>query len=286
MSVTYNNSLSAISKYGSTSNTKAWIYFAITLGWSFAFWGIAVFSGLSIDAFSTKPLLFLGGISPMLTAILLTLMDKDTSRRQDFFQRIVDFRRIRVIWYLVIFLTAPLTSLLAVWTRMIITGQLYLFEGALALLAHPIGLFPLAVGHFFFGPLPEELGWRGFALDNLQSRWNAVNSSLILAVVWAAWHVPLFFIQGTYQHALRFGTAGFWLYMAGIFPDSILMTWIFNNTRRSTLSAILFHFMINFSGQFIDLTGGLAPYRLAWSVVIALLVILIFGKNLSKKPIN
>ena len=286
MSATSTKQVSTISKPGNTSSTKAWIYFAITLGWSYAFWGIAVFSGLSIEAFSTKLLLFLGGISPMLVAILLTRIDKDTSRRQDFFQRIVDFRRIRVIWYLVIFLTAPLTSLLSVWTRTIITGHPYLFEGALKLLAHPIGLLPLAMGHFFFGPLPEEMGWRGFALDHLQFRWNAVTSSLILAVVWASWHIPLFFIQGTYQHVLGFGTTGFWLYMAGIFPDTILLTWIFNNTRSSTLSAILFHFMINFTGQFIDLTDGLAPYRLAWSVVIAMLVILIFGKNLSKKPIN
>jgi len=265
---------------------KAWIYFAITLGWSYLFWGIAVSSGLSIDVFSTKLLLFLGGIGPMLAAIMLTFIDNGTSRRQDYLQRIVDFRRIGVVWYLVIFLTALLTSLLAVWTCTIITGQPYLFEDALALLASPISLLSLAVGHFFFGPLPEELGWRGFALDHLQSRWNAVTSSLILAVVWAAWHIPLFFIHGTYQHALGFGTAGFWLFMVGILPDTILMTWIFNNTRRSTLSAILFHFMINISGQFIDLTAGLAPYHLAWAVVIAMLVILIFGKNLSKKPIN
>jgi hypothetical protein len=97
MSATFINQVSAISKPGKPSSTKAWIYFAITLGWSYAFWGIAVFSGLSIDAFFTKLLLFLGGISPMLAAILLTLMDKDTSRRQDYLQRIVDIRRIHLV---------------------------------------------------------------------------------------------------------------------------------------------------------------------------------------------
>jgi len=50
MSVTSTNPVSVISESGSTSNMKAWICFAITLGWSYAFWGIAVFSGLSIDA--------------------------------------------------------------------------------------------------------------------------------------------------------------------------------------------------------------------------------------------
>jgi membrane protease YdiL (CAAX protease family) len=86
----------------------------------------------------------------------------------------------------------------------------------------------------FFGPVPEELGWRGCALDRLQERDSALISSLIIGGTWALWHLPLFFIAGTYQHGLGVGTPAFWLFMVTKFPDSILMTWIYNNTRRST----------------------------------------------------
>lgn len=44
-------------------------------------------------------------------------------------------------------------------------------------------------------PILEELGWRGYVLDRLQERYNALTSSLILGVLWFFWHVPAFFYQ-------------------------------------------------------------------------------------------
>jgi membrane protease YdiL (CAAX protease family) len=264
----------------SKSSRQLLQYLAVTFGWTWLFWIAAVLTGKPADSFSTILLMALGGLGPAGSAILLTLRSRDVSQRRDFWQRIVDFHHIRPIWYLIIFLTAPLTSLLAVWTRTLFTAEPYSFDQALTLFSQPMSLLPLIFIVLFFGPLPEEPGWRGYALDRLQSHWNAVASSLILAVVWAAWHTPLFLIQGTYQQAIGFGTTGFWLFMAGLIPETILMTWIFNNTRRSTLSAILFHFMTNFTGQFLDPAQGIAIYRLVWAAVIALALIVIFGKNL------
>lgn len=267
--------MSAMQRFGASH------YFVLTLGWTFAFWGFAGLFGLSSTGLPGMALLFLGGIGPALAAILLIRRESDPAQR-DYWRRIVDFRRIRPAWYAIIFLTPPLLSLLAVGTRYLLTDQGYDFESALALLEQPLNLLPLALGLFLFGPLPEELGWRGFALDRLEVRWNGVIASLILAVAWAAWHVPLFFIPDTYQQGLGFGTPAFWLFMLTLFPDTLLMTWIFNNTGRSTLSAILFHFMINFSGQFLDPGRGFGVYRLAWAALAALLVIALFGKNLAK----
>lgn len=269
----------------SRSSQELLQYIAITFGWTWAFWIAAALTGQPADSLFTILLIALGGLGPAGSAILLTLKDRDVSHRRDFWQRIMDFRRIRPAWYLVIFLTAPLISLLAVWTRTLITAEPHPFEQALTLLSRPLSLLPLILTVLFFGPLPEEPGWRGYALDRLQSRWNAVTSSLILAIVWAAWHIPLFFIRGTYQQAIGFGTTGFWLFMAGLIPETILMTWIYNNTKRSTLSAILFHFMTNFTGQFLDPAQGIAVFRLAWAAGIALAVMVIFGRNLSKRTL-
>lgn len=50
--------------------------------------------------------------------------------------------------------------------------------------------------------LPEEYGWRGFALDRLQLRWNALTASLVLGFMWGLWHLPLHFMIGTTQEII------------------------------------------------------------------------------------
>ena len=50
----------------------------------------------------------------------------------------------------------------------------------------------------FFG-YGEEVGWRGYALDALQAGGRtAYAASTVLAILWAGWHLPLFF----YAHGL------------------------------------------------------------------------------------
>ena len=46
----------------------------------------------------------------------------------------------------------------------------------------------------------EEIGWRGFMLRELSKRMPAFTSTLLVSVVWILWHLPLFFIIGTYQN--------------------------------------------------------------------------------------
>jgi membrane protease YdiL (CAAX protease family) len=129
----------------------------------------------------------------------------------------------------------------------------------------------------FFGPLPEELGWRGYALDLLQARYSALVSSLILGAVWALWHLPLFLILGTYQHGLGIGSHSFWIFLITIVFQSILLTWIYNHNRRSTLSAVLFHFMVNYSGELFALTDRAEIYQSVLWAVFVIAVVAIWG---------
>ena len=47
----------------------------------------------------------------------------------------------------------------------------------------------------------EETGWRGFALPYLQARYSAITSTLLVSVMWACWHIPLFsFCAGPFSH--------------------------------------------------------------------------------------
>jgi uncharacterized protein len=103
-------------------------------------------------------------------------------------------------------------------------------------------------------PFIEELGWRGYLLDRLQERFSALVSSLILGILWSLWHLPTFFIRDSYQASLGIGTPAFWWFFAGIVPLTFVFTWIYNNTNRSTLAVILFHAMVNFTGELLTLS--------------------------------
>jgi membrane protease YdiL (CAAX protease family) len=108
-------------------------------------------------------------------------------------------------------------------------------------------LIGIIVTGILTGPLSEELGWRGYALDRLQTQRSPLISSLILALFWWAWHLPLFFIKGTTQYKWGFGTSNFWYFMITIIPLTLILTWVYNHTNRSILAAVLLHFMYNFT---------------------------------------
>lgn len=92
----------------------------------------------------------------------------------------------------------------------------------------------------------EEFGWRGFALPRLQESYSALTASLIIGVVWAVWHLPLFIFG-----APRNQTGSFLLYAVLVIGFSILLTWQYNSTGGSVLLAMLLHGGINASGNLL-----------------------------------
>jgi membrane protease YdiL (CAAX protease family) len=93
-----------------------------------------------------------------------------------------------------------------------------------------------ALGHaLFLGPI-EEFGWRGVALPLMQRKFSPFWAGLLLGIIWAAWHIPAFFISGTPQSAWSAGP-----YFAGIIAISVILTPLFNASRGSLLIAALYH---------------------------------------------
>jgi membrane protease YdiL (CAAX protease family) len=114
-------------------------------------------------------------------------------------------------------------------------------------MAAPTELLVLVPVIFVGGPLAEELGWSGYALDRLQERRSALSASLVLGAVGVLWHLPLFFMRGTAQGDMGFGTPLFFAWVVLHVSVKLHRTWVYNNAARSTLAAILLHFMINLS---------------------------------------
>ncbi|GAA4461651.1 hypothetical protein GCM10023189_37390 [Nibrella saemangeumensis] len=100
----------------------------------------------------------------------------------------------------------------------------------------------IAVNIFFFG-FGEEVGWRGFALPRLQTRYSAFTANLILTGCWAIWHWPLFFNPlGGYMH-MGAGEVIGWLF--SLVTGGMLFTWLFNSSRGSVVACALFHSMMD-----------------------------------------
>jgi len=177
----------------------------------------------------------------------------------------------------VILLTVPTLTILAILLDILAGGRGAQFEAIARFLTQPPTILPFAAFRLLFGPLPEELGWRGYALDRLQAKWSALTSSLVLGTAWSLWHLPLFFIAGTYQNSLGLGTLSFWLFMILMLPESILMTWIYNNNQRSTLSAVLFHSMINFTGELFAMTERAEFFQIFLLTAAAIAVTVVWG---------
>ncbi len=274
------NSASSISTLSSP-----WFFLVLVLGWSWLFWILAALLGLGMNTIAGQVLLFLGLLGPMLAGIGFTYLTQGKEGRRDYWLRIIDLKRIRARWYLVIFLFVPVLTALAALLDILSGGSGAALEKAAAhSLSEPFAIIPFALYLFFIGPFIEELGWRGYVLDRLQTRWNALVSSLILGMVWALWHLPLFFIKDTYQYNLGVGSPSFWLFMIDIIPGAVLLTWIFNNTRRSTLAAILFHFMGNFTGELIAATKRTDFCAALLWIIGAIVVTMIWGaRTLTRK---
>ena len=91
---------------------------------------------------------------------------------------------------------------------------------------------------FLGGPLGEEPGWRGFALPRLQRRHGPLVGSLILGPIWAFWHLPLFWAPAWNLPPTVLNIV---LFVIAATAFTMVMTWVFNNTKGSLFIAVLVH---------------------------------------------
>jgi membrane protease YdiL (CAAX protease family) len=254
-----------------------WIYFLATFIWSGIFGGLAILLDLSMESTFGLVLVLLAALGPMVTGISFTYLTRDQGGRRDYWRRIIDFKRIPARWYLVVFLFVPILNGLAALLDFLTGGSGATWgEAALSFLTNPMSIIPSILFATLF-PFIEELGWRGYLLDRLQEKYNALISSLLLGFLWSLWHFPMFFVRDSYQASLGIGTAAFWLFFAGIIPLNFAFTWIYNNTNRSTLAVILFHAMVNFTGELFALSERADTLSIALWFVAALGIVIIWN---------
>jgi uncharacterized protein len=86
----------------------------------------------------------------------------------------------------------------------------------------------------------EEIGWRGYALPRLAKHFGLSRASLILGVIWAAWHLPFFYIPGGDNVGQSFP-----IYLLAVTAISVAMAWLYWRTNQSLLLVMLMHASID-----------------------------------------
>ena len=103
-------------------------------------------------------------------------------------------------------------------------------------------LLMMAVSIFISTPVQagEEIGWRGFALPRLAARFGLGKASVLLGVIWAVWHLPLFFIP--VSDAFR---QSFPVYLLQVTALSVAVAWLYWRTGGNLLLVMLLHAAVN-----------------------------------------
>jgi CAAX protease family protein len=203
---------------------------------------------------------------PMVAALILVARESGRAGVVAHLRRSFDYQRIVLkAWYVPIVLLCPTVAVLSYGVMRLLGMPL---PAPQLSLTTAVVLFVL----FFASGVGEESGWSGYLIDPLQQRLSALVASIVLGLVWAAWHlIPL----------VQVGRAPDWIawWCLGTVSLRILHTWLYNNTGKSVFGAVLFHAMNNVSWQLFPNSGSHYDPRINGLIVsaIAALVTLAWG---------
>jgi membrane protease YdiL (CAAX protease family) len=242
------------------------------LAYALSWWPIAFYAA----GLSPSPIISFG---PFLAALVVLAATQGKTGVVGLLRRIVRWR-VGLRWYAVALLLPVVVTAAAAALNVLLLGAKASSSvaelGGLTGLFSTFALLLLIPG---IGGSWEEPGWRGYALPRLQTARSALFASLILGVVWAFWHLPLF-ITGQAQ----------WSDIVFIIVWTITFTWVFNNAAGSVLIVVLMHNMNNtISGAFNQMFSGADAVSQAWLYtalwgVVAIVLVVVYGPtHLSRK---
>ena len=187
------------------------------------------------NAFGNLPLLF--GTGPFISAIIVTLIYRGKSGLNELFRKVITWK-VSVRWYFWALLL-PITPQwigLFLWAQL--TDTVLIFPTVTSFLSSWLQIALFSAAYY----IVEELGWRGFMLPRILSMHTWTKASLLAGIIWSIWHYPLWIISswtttGSFQHVALIVIASS-IFATGL---SVMLTWIFKNTRGSVLLAMLLH---------------------------------------------
>ena len=231
-------------------------------------WSLWFASSIVSPADPHGPLSLLGVFTPGLVAILLTARARGRRGAVALLRRLIDWQ-VPARWYVFAIGYMAVIKLAVAAVHRVSWGGWPRFGEEPWYLMLAATLTSTLMG----GQAGEEVGWRGYALPRLAERFGLGAASVLLGVVWALWHLPLFFVPGADTSGQSFP-----LYLLQLTALSVTMAWLYANTGGSLLPVMLLHAAVNNTKDIVPSAepGATNPLALSHSHVAWLTVMLLW----------
>ncbi|HAH57569.1 MAG TPA: CPBP family intramembrane metalloprotease, partial [Bacteroidales bacterium] len=217
-------------------------FFIITFVFAWVLWTPLVLGSLKIIfisdkllSFLTMPMIMLGAFGPLAGALFA--LNKDRVDKTSTVKYLRSFLDLHLGWkgYIMPVIILGSSTFIA-WFLPELFG-----EKRLPMLLPSVWVFvPYVLIMMFLGGGQEEFGWRGYALPLLEKQFGIWYANILLGVIWACWHLPLWFITGSNQIYMNFG--GFILLLVGY---SFIFSWIRKISGNRPFSGLYTHGLAN-----------------------------------------
>ena len=225
------------------------IFIVVTFGFSWLLLAIIAMSGMGVMPFkvSSPVMTTIATLGPALGAVSAAASKSGRSGIRSLLGQALRWR-VASRWYLL--------ALFGPAFIMIAGFLLWQLLGGMRPPAPPLSTWlslPVLILVLLLPAVFEEIGWRGYALPRLQSRFGWLAASMMIGVVWAIFHAPIWFIPDG-----GFSTLPFPVFALFTMALSVLFSWLYNHCGGSVLLPALAHAAID-------------AYPLPWNTAVFLL---------------
>lgn len=225
------------------------LFFICAYFFTWIFWIPAIF----VPETTGSVLMLIGLIAPAVVSTIFVLVSGSDELKKDLKDKIISFYKVKwinVFWAVVVFALIVVFSILL----SLLFGQSlkqFSFTDDFSFTGVGIGTAFVTIT---LASIIEEVGWKGYCEDSIGQYMNWFWESLLFGALWSLWHLPLIFIQGTYQAGLMVNP----LYVINFFisgiPLGYIITWVYLVSDRSILACMIFHLFVNFMQEKIAMT--------------------------------
>lgn len=227
-------------------------FFLLTFALSWAAW----FSAAALrDSMLRSTVFLLGAFAPAIIALPLA-SSSGKGGAISLIRRIGEWQ-VGVRWYVFAMVYMAVIKLLVTLITRAFTGAWPRFGET-----RPV-LMIVAIVFSTWAQAGEEIGWRGFALPRLTHKLGLVGASLVVGVIWAAWHLPLFFVRGADTYGQSFP-----VFLLEVTALSFALAWLYWRTGGSLLLVMVLHAAINNTKDIVPsvVPGATNPWALSTSL--------------------
>ncbi|MEM7086868.1 MAG: type II CAAX endopeptidase family protein [Bacteroidota bacterium] len=218
----------------------SFVVLTYAISWSFLYPSFQMI--LANDGITPLALIgLIGAFGPTISAIIVTKIAEGKEALKSLLRKYLIFK-VNYKYYLFVLFVPVLLQIAGILLSKIFGYSLGEFNLASGLK----GYIPYLLITIPFGPLAEELGWRGYLLPKLLKKFGVIKASLLVGFIWSLWHLAAFSFPGAAIPAeFEVDLWSLSFYFLQLIALSLIFTYVFLRTRGSVFIAIILHAAFN-----------------------------------------